>query len=624
MQQSKNNTFICALSGQSPISDPVCTPSGHICSKRLLLTKLGETNGQSPFLPNTDLDESQLIELSSTKTNSSSTASSSSSSSSVLIPPAVGTNSIPSILNKLQSEYDAIVLELFDTRKALDDTRKELSTALYQNDAAVRVIARVVLERDMARKELMDVIANGNSNSTSASSNSSGGGDKVSKGEKRSRENGGGDDQPPVTKRGREVGPEEVQDDSMDTTTTSTNPTIPKTIPDEHVNQLQETWKQLSTIRKQLKKKEKGASKDTMPSLPIMKQWTSNTKNWHKTNSKGGLTMVSKTSALSSPTSNQLLVTYGKDKHIMVYDTVEGKVKKDVHIKSSIVANQGTCIDYLGSLTSTDGSDDNNTHVVASVTKDGIVRVYTNDTTKKETDLNIEAEPYNVFKEDSSKDQVVGISIHPTGKHIFVLTANGTIHVLSLSDDGLTITPIAALENAKKEEEDGVTCTACALHPDGLIFAVGKSNGKVEIWDLKSQKLGSTIQTSGQASIHKLVFSENGYHIASSASDGTVTVWDLRKQKIITTIKSSESNTPHTLAFDPYGKFLAYGSSAEEVTIAGVKDWDNKVVLGGSSSVKGSMSGLVWGHQSQSLMTCSDEGRGVTFWSLPKVSKQES
>lgn len=46
------------------------------------------------------------------------------------------------------------MLELFDTRKALEDTRKELSQALYQNDGAIRVVARLCQERDQARQQL--------------------------------------------------------------------------------------------------------------------------------------------------------------------------------------------------------------------------------------------------------------------------------------------------------------------------------------------------------------------------------------------------------------------------------------------------------------------------------------
>eukprot|EP00957_Ditylum_brightwellii_P051369 3895806-Ditylum_brightwellii.AAC.1 len=52
----------------------------------------------------------------------------------------------------LQTEYDAVLLELFDTRRALEETRRELSQALYQNDAAVRVVARLASERDAARE----------------------------------------------------------------------------------------------------------------------------------------------------------------------------------------------------------------------------------------------------------------------------------------------------------------------------------------------------------------------------------------------------------------------------------------------------------------------------------------
>ena len=35
-------TFVCALTGQSPVDDAVATPSGYICSRKLLLAKLSE------------------------------------------------------------------------------------------------------------------------------------------------------------------------------------------------------------------------------------------------------------------------------------------------------------------------------------------------------------------------------------------------------------------------------------------------------------------------------------------------------------------------------------------------------------------------------------------------------
>eukprot|EP00542_Grammatophora_oceanica_P011783 CAMPEP_0194045120 /NCGR_PEP_ID=MMETSP0009_2-20130614/16493_1 /TAXON_ID=210454 /ORGANISM="Grammatophora oceanica, Strain CCMP 410" /LENGTH=103 /DNA_ID=CAMNT_0038689877 /DNA_START=27 /DNA_END=335 /DNA_ORIENTATION=+ len=62
---------------------------------------------------------------------------------------------MPNLLHLLQTEYDALILELFDTRQALEQTRKELSQSLYQNDAAVRVIARLAMERDEARQQLV-------------------------------------------------------------------------------------------------------------------------------------------------------------------------------------------------------------------------------------------------------------------------------------------------------------------------------------------------------------------------------------------------------------------------------------------------------------------------------------
>lgn len=78
--------------------------------------------------------------------------------------------SIPSLLSTFQNEWDALALETYNVREQLARTREELATALYQQDAAVRVIARLTKERDEARDALSKV---------TVSAGSTGGGDAM-------------------------------------------------------------------------------------------------------------------------------------------------------------------------------------------------------------------------------------------------------------------------------------------------------------------------------------------------------------------------------------------------------------------------------------------------------------
>ena len=69
-------------------------------------------------------------------------------------PKALVSNNVPSILTMLQTEWDAVMLDVYNLRANLDETRKELAHSLYQHDAACRVIARLVKEKDQLKNIL--------------------------------------------------------------------------------------------------------------------------------------------------------------------------------------------------------------------------------------------------------------------------------------------------------------------------------------------------------------------------------------------------------------------------------------------------------------------------------------
>jgi hypothetical protein len=111
--------------------------SGNVFERRLIEAYIQET-GKDP-VTGEDLSIEDLVELKTARAVKPR-------------PPAL--TSIPSLLSVFQNEWDALALETYTLKQHLSQLRQELSTALYNNDAAVRVIARLTKERDEARDAL--------------------------------------------------------------------------------------------------------------------------------------------------------------------------------------------------------------------------------------------------------------------------------------------------------------------------------------------------------------------------------------------------------------------------------------------------------------------------------------
>ena len=662
-QSNATQSFICALSGLSQITDPVVTPSGYIVSRKLLLTKLAENGGVDPWSSSTRLDEGSLIELNT----------GSGGSSNVVPPRPPKATSLPNLLSMLQSEYDVVLLELHDTRVALEETRRELSSALYQNDAAVRVVARLARERDEARGKLEGYLLTDNTNYDTVveeqRNQRPGSANKRKRGEREETKEGGGFPSPydattykKLSKRATTSGGQNVNNDDGGKK---------NTIPEKDKEAMNDTWNTLTTDRRTKFKLKRTPDEISNNESLLMELATKNKdgRESKKVNSaNAGMLCLSTVKYDFGPNEGvfESVLTGGHDKTAIVYDVQSGSIFATLSGASGVVTTVHAIIPH--------GYEDEGEMWMWVVTgsTDGYVRLYcvlfgansgssrligcvklNNNGTLKEGDAVV---PVNVTIHPSSTYNVVRLLVASSGGAVELYKFEGDVRDQDTED--WVIDKPAELELLSRlssnEGEDriaGLKYTAGCMHPDGLIYIAGMSDGRLIVWDMKTQTVAGMLMTEGggdastSSSIANIAISENGYHVASSTvgSDGTSTIqiWDLRKLKMIASIKPSidEVGQILSLAFDPTASYLAYtGEVCTKVCV--VKDWDRVICTlspsktsggskkkGGSSNSNSGGGGIVWGGKGFSpledggqakvwLATGCDGERPVRFWGV--------
>ena len=114
----------------------VSVKTGHVFEHSTIVKHLQMT-GRCP-VTNAEMTENDLLPLQ--------------------VPPVakakVAAASIPQLIQQFQEEWDTVALESFALKKHVATLRQELSHSLYQYDAACRVIARLLKEKE----ELVDAM----------------------------------------------------------------------------------------------------------------------------------------------------------------------------------------------------------------------------------------------------------------------------------------------------------------------------------------------------------------------------------------------------------------------------------------------------------------------------------
>ncbi|ORZ23035.1 WD40-repeat-containing domain protein [Absidia repens] len=453
--------MFCAISGEAPEHPVVSIKSGQLFERRLI-EKYITDHGKDP-INGEEMTADDLIEV---KINPQSVK-----------PRPPKLSSVPSILSSLQNEWDSVMLESFTLKQQYQQVRQELSHALYQNDAATRVIARLKKERDSAREALANVQAHlGTAAPTSA--------------------------------------PAAAQEESMEVD----QPALPEQV----IAKLTETSNALSQGRRKRKPPTEYTSaesiqgfteKSTIPSM--------------HTSRTPGIT------AVDVDASGKLILTGGADKHVQIYDKEEGKVVANLtgHTKKVTAVKfrgqQGVEHDMAISA----GADKHVRVWVPGGNKGYHVGHNINAHAADVTSLSVHpsndyfvsagldskwafydfdsGKPLMETVDQENQSGYSAIQFHPDGMLLGAGTVDGVVRIWDVKSQSV----------AANFADHAGQIQALAFSENGYILATASTDNLVKLWDLRKLSNTKTFTLDDDYKVHSLAFDSYGQYLAVGGSD---------------------------------------------------------------------------------------------------------
>ncbi|KAF9269950.1 WD40 repeat-like protein [Marasmius fiardii PR-910] len=499
--------FFCAISGLPPQEPVVSTKSGKVYERRLIVKHI-EANGTDP-VSGDKLEESDLIAIKA------------SPESATPRPPTQ--TSIPALLHTLQNEWDALVLETFALKQQYNSTRQELSYALYAQDAASRVVARLIKERDAAREALASV----------------------------------------QTTMG--IAPSTAEDVEM------AEEAPAEGLPKEVIAQIDETHQTLSAARKKRKPPAGYATLDEVKTLAPKHTIPS----LHSA-SPPGITSI----ALSSVNASQFL-TGGNDKIVQLYDRntdkvlaqLKGHTKKVNHVAIREKAGEPTLLlsasaDKIAKVWSHDEASQE--YIPKSTVRihkgelTGLAVHPTNtlfalSSTDKTYSLHDLSTFDNVFRSAPTEDPFTAMSIHPDGTLVALGTPNSTIQIFDIRVGGIAATLTPA-------DSTPFTINSLSFSENGYHLLAPNSSSSVAVWDLRKQKISQSIDLGENFKINSATYDPSAQYLGVTGGGGARVFVNKTWEELV---KFEEGGEVTTLAFGENGKEI-WGVTGREVRIWGL------------------------------------------------------
>ncbi|KAG2368783.1 nuclear matrix protein NMP200 [Suillus spraguei] len=503
--------FFCSISGEPPQDPVISSKSGQVYERRLILKYIND-NGTDP-LTGEKLEESDLLTV---KANPKTAPPR---------PPAA--TSTPALLHMLQNEWDALVLEMFALKQQYNSTRQELSYALYAQDAASRVIARLIRERDAAREALANVQAT--------------------------------------------MGIAPASSAAEDVEMVEENGTQEGALPKEIVDQIDETQQNLSATRKKRK-------------APAGYTGTAEVKTFVATHTIPSLHSASPagmTSLAVSRLNTSQFLTGGNDKIVQLYDrntdkvlaSLKGHTKKVNHVAFREHEGEPTLIlsagaDKIAKIWAHDSAS--NEYIPKATIRThkgdltGLVVHPTNSifalsSLDKTYSLHELSNFTQVYRSAPGEDAFTALAIHPDGALLALGTPSSKIQICDVRSGNIaaSITP---------PDASPFTINSLSFSENGYHLLAPDSPSSVAIWDLRKMKTAHTIPLGEGFKVNKVLYDYSAQYLGVAGSEG-IRVFAHKSWDEL--VRFEEAGDVSDMVFGEQGKEI-WATSGREVRIWGL------------------------------------------------------